>query len=357
MSQRYVLALVLALVLGLILAACGGGTATTTTAGQEPTTTDSLVTTTTSDSPTSTPEGSTTTSIEGMVPFDPSKLIAFQGVSTRGTEGVVLIHPDGSGEMEVPAPDGVFWQLPDWSPAGDKIVVTSRGSVPELLYVYDLAADTAEPLFACEDPCVGDDDPAYSPDGSKVVFVRYHGPFVNDAPADCGLWIGDLTSLEAIRLTTNENCDREYAPRVSPDGEQIVYFRWRDPGPEQNAVFVIDSTGGEERQLTEWDQVAGYPDWSPDGEWIVFTTHPDWDTPGISNLYRMRPDGTAVEQLTFYSSNAFRASQPRYTPDGQWILFTGVTPGGRDMMAIPADGGEPIPIFTGGIYTHSTLQP
>jgi Tol biopolymer transport system component len=338
-----------ALLLGLT--ACSAPTA------QDSTTTSPEVTTTTSASTTSTSQDFTTPSTEARLPFDNRKWIAFQGLMADGGDGVLLIHPDGSGKMEIPTPEGTFWQLPDWSPAGDKIVVTSRGSLPEYLYLYDLADDSFEPLFDCEDPCLGDDDPAYAPDGSKIVFIRYQGPFVDDVPSECGIWVGDVTTLETKRLTENPGCDREYAPRFSPDGTLIAYFRWRDEGPEQNAVFVIDSIGGEERQLTEWDQVAGYPDWSPDGQWIVFTTYPDWHDVGTSNLYRMRPDGTKMEQLTFYEGSSFRASQPRYTPDGKWILFTGVTPGGRDMMTIPADGGESITILTGGIYTHSTLQP
>ena len=64
-----------------------------------------------------------------------------------------------------------------------------------------------------------------------------------------------------------------------------------------------------------------------------------------------------MEQLTFDEDESFRASQPRYTPDGKFILFTGVKQGGRDMMLIPAEGGDPIRILTAGVYTHSTLQP
>jgi Tol biopolymer transport system component len=259
--------------------------------------------------------------------------------------------------MEIPPPEGTFLSLPDWSPDGEKIVIASRGPVPESLYVYHLATNTTEALFDCDEPCLAHAEPSYSADGSSIVFVAESGPFVDDVPSECGIWVGDVTTLETRSLTENPDCDREYYPRFSPDGTQIVYYRWRDEGPEKNAVFVIDSTGGEERQLTEWDQVAGHPDWSPDGQWIVFTTYPDWDDVGISNLYRLHPDGTGLEQLTFYESSTFRTSQPRYTPDGKWIMFTGVTPAGRDMMAIPANGGEPITILTGGVYTYSSLQP
>ncbi len=257
------------------------------------------------------PDPTTTTtevspSTEASPSFDNSRWITFQGRTEGERHRAFLIHPDGSGEMEIPRPEGTFVLLPAWSPDGNKIVLGSRGAVPESLYVYDLAANSIEALFDCAEPCVAHAEPSYSPDGSSIVFVAESGPFVDDVPSDCGIWVGDVTTLEITRLTQNPGCDREYYPRFSPDGTQIVYFRWRDEGPERNAVFVIDSSGGDERQLTEWDQVAGHPDWSPDGQWIVFTTHPDWNDVATSNLYRIRPDGTDVEQLTFYEDTTFR---------------------------------------------------
>ena len=52
-----------------------------------------------------------------------------------------------------------------------------------------------------------------------------------------------------------------------------------------------------------------------------------------------------------------RATQPRYSRDGKWILFTQVTPRSRTLSALPADGGQAVAITTSGIYTHGTWQP
>jgi Tol biopolymer transport system component len=127
-----------------------------------------------------------------------------------------------------------------------------------------------------------------------------------------------------------------------------------------DAIFVIDANGGQEQQLTKWELIAGYPDWSPDAKWIVFATHPldsfNFDHI-VSNLYRMHPDGSDIEQLTFHETPDIRANQPRYTPDGKWIIFITVKPSSRSLWVIPAAGGEPIVITQGGIYTHGTWQP
>jgi Tol biopolymer transport system component len=183
------------------------------------------------------------------------------------------------------------------------------------------------------------------------------------------LWIGDIATGEVTQITSNQACNREASPRWSPDGSKIAYFRERyDSSGVTDAIFVINANGGEEQQLTDWDLVAGYPDWSPDGEWLVFATHPLFSfnfDPVVSNLYRMHPDGSEMEQLTYYETPDIRANQPHYTPDGQWIIFTGVQPStnpeerrsDRSLWAIPAAGGEPIVIVQGGTHTHSTWQP
>ena len=295
--------------------------------------------------------------------------IAYQ-TDRGGSEGVWLIHPDGTEDHQIATDVPGAQLLPDWSPDGTRLVFTTRGGETEPIYEYDLATETFRQLFACEDPCVGDDEPVYSPDGTKVAFIRALAPFVNSpsvgdsVPSDCGLWIGEVATGEVTQITSNTDppCDREYTPHWSPDGSQLTY--WRDPyqngQPTGTAVFVINADGSDERRLTDPEMFAGEPDWSPDGVWIVFDTYPLAEfnfVPKVSNLYRMHPDGTGMEQLTHYETSGLRATQPRYTPDGKWIIFTAVTPSSRSLWAIPAQGGEQLVLAPGGIYTHGTWQP
>ena len=284
-----------------------------------------------------------------------------------GSPGIWLIHPDGTDDHQVATDVPGGHLLPDWSPDGTRLAFTTRGGETEPLYEYDLATDTSRQLFPCEDPCLGDDEPAYSPDGTKVAFVRALGPFVTiadfggEVPSDCGLWIGEVATGEVTQITSNTDppCDREYNPRWSPDGTRLTY--WRDPykngKPTGTAVFVIDADGTNERRLTDPEMFAGEADWSPDGEWIVFDTYPlnEFQCCQVSNLYRVHPDGSGMEQLTHYAADDLRATQPRYTPDGRWIVFTAVTPSSRDLWAIPAEGGEPVVLAAGGV--HGTWQP
>ena len=291
---------------------------------------------------------------------DPS-WVAYQ-TFRDGQEGVWLVHPDGTGDHQVDFGLPVTVLLPDWSPDGRRLAVTSRGGPAEPLYEHDLDTGTTRQLFDCEYPCLGDDEPAYHPDGRSVAFIRYLGPFSEESgPADCSLWVGDLESGEVRRLTDNDGCDREYGPRWSPNGRRLTYHRDL-PGPDgsvRSAVYVIDADGTGERQLTRPRLVGGNPDWSPDGEWIVFSSHapivagwsPDAD------LWRVRPDGTGLERLTHYRG-VLGASQPSYTPDGEWVVFTADRPDRKMLWAIPAEGGQDVVLADDGqIHTHGRWQP
>jgi Tol biopolymer transport system component len=283
--------------------------------------------------------------------------------------GIGLIHPDGTDDHPIATSVHEEQHLPDWSPDGMRLAFTVRGGKTEPLYEYELATDTTHQLFPYEDPCVGDDNPVYALDGTWVAFTRALGPFVmsdalgSEVPSDCGLWIGELSSGELTQITSNTDppCDREYDAHWAPNGTQLTY--WRDPyvngQPTGTAVYIIDADGTGEERLTDPALFAGSPDWSPDGEWIVFSTYPllEFQCCQVSNLYRMHPDGSGMEQLTHYATEELRAVHPRYTPDGQWILFTAVTPETRSLWVIPAEGGEPIVLVPGGIYGHGTWQP
>jgi TolB protein len=159
--------------------------------------------------------------------------------------------------------------------------------------------------------------------------------------------------VTAITSNTNLPCDREYNPRWSPDGAQLVYWRasYLNGITTGTAVYVINADGGGERRLTDPADFAGEADWSPDGEWTLFASYPlhefNQSTPETSNLYRLHPDGSGMEQLTFNESTDLRATQPRYSPDGKWIIFTSVTPTSRSLWAIPAEGGEPVVLAQG----------
>ena len=116
---------------------------------------------------------------------------------------------------------------------------------------------------------------------------------------------------------------------------------------DTTAVLTIRADGTHLVQMTPSSMIAGDCDWSPDGKRLVFISHPlvsfNFD-PVVSNLFTVRPDGSGLRQLTHSTTSNHRATQAHFTPDGH-IIYTRVTPGGRTLWLINADGsnGTPIP--------------
>ena len=279
-----------------------------------------------------------------------------------GPGRVWLIHPDGTGDHQVGVGANDEQLLPDWSPDGGTLAFTTRGGDHEPLFQYSLSSGRVRQLFECVGSCLGDDEPAYSPDGRTVAFVRAFGPLTEAGPADCSLWLGDVATKRIRRLTNNHSCDREIMPRWSPDGTRLTYFRERyDPATDETdtAVFALRIATRQETRLTSWADDFGEPDWSPEGGWIVMASHPlhTFNFGSYSsNLFRIRPDGSGLQALTSYAGDE-RATQPRYVPDGRSIVFTAVTSAARELWIIPAAGGASERVTQGGIATHGTMQP
>lgn len=101
------------------------------------------------------------------------------------------------------------------------------------------------------------------------------------------------------------------APQPRPGPHTIAFGRI---GPYQTALFVSNADGGEEHRLLESTGLDYNPAWSPDGQWIGFTSERE----GSADLYRVRPEGTGLERLT--DSPAYD-DQAAFSPDGRQVVF------------------------------------
>lgn len=105
----------------------------------------------------------------------------------------------------------------------------------------------------------------------------------------------------------------DFAPQWSPDGQFIVFTSNRS---QNNDVWVVSSTASSLRNLTADSLSADiYPMWSPDGQWIVFMS----EQSGNVDIWMMGADGTNPVNLT--SASIEPDTVPQWSPDGQFIAY------------------------------------
>jgi TolB protein len=110
-------------------------------------------------------------------------------------------------------------------------------------------------------------------------------------------------------------------PSWSPDGTRLAFVT-RDPESGFDAIWLMNADGSEpKRVLMSREANYRYPDWTSDGECIVFASdrglneagRPDWD------IWMKRIDGRGAErQLT---NNGSYDSRPAISPNGRYLYF------------------------------------
>lgn len=199
-----------------------------------------------------------------------------------------------------------------------------------------------------------------------MLISSFNGPPdpVIGVPASSSLVLLDLASGTVSEVYTSAYPRLLNEPRWSPDGTSYcmtVETSDEAGGPLGSEIVIGTIDGAEPRTVTDPAQFGAYCDWSS-RDLIVFTTYNlvvFQQTNGASELYTIRPDGTDLQQLTSFGAGQDRATQPRWTPDGQRILFTKVSAEGSRLMAsVSADGSDEVWATgqTAESGTHPTLQ-
>ena len=235
---------------------------------------------------------------------------------------IFIISADGSTQIQVTnTPDsdeGYF----DWSPDGKQIVYTRENGDDENIYVGNVDSDDFEPTQLTT---TGGWNPIWSPDGSQIAFASNIGEsditgihLMNADGSDIRLLIGDITR-SPLPMATWDPALEDVPPPPSwfPDGSSMGH-RWSPDGTRiafrsygyflgsgysypysRLALYVINADGTGLTNLSAPGDMMSF-DWSPDGNWIAFTSHQEtpYDMEAAGDIYLIHPDGTGLTRIT-----------------------------------------------------------
>lgn len=245
----------------------------------------------------------------------------------------VVLVAGGADARRAPAPEPSFLDYgPAFSPDGTRIAFLRLGVTPSRFVrhpsLYTVGADgrgvtalTKSSVGSAANAQLGHVDAitsaSWSPDGGSLVVARvYAGTRYDFGHSE--LWIVDADGSNGRQLTKTDPPEffRASSPSWSWSRNQIVFAA--------AGLWRINPDGSGLARLTT-DASDSYPAWSPDGSQVAFVRN--------GKLAVTNAAGTNVRSLEV------AASWPAWSPDGSWIAFGADMQGNADIYKVRADDG------------------
>lgn len=256
----------------------------------------------------------TTPSAAAPTSDDPTGKIVYSCQVHRDENDIqlCLINADGSGFRQLTFDSNNYY--PSFAPDGRSIVFASIRTGKWQVYEMDLQSSNVKALTT---NLPGVAAPEISPDGTQIVFTHVGA----DANLTTSIWLMQRDGSNPHELRAEPNVDL-LDPSWSPDGTQIVYAR---TAGGETQLYVMNADGTDAHFITNMEGLRGRTDWSPDGTTIGTYAGTVWHR----ELYFMAPDGSNLRQIGKTGGNSLA---PAFSPDSQWVVFTGYLDRYRDLQ-------------------------
>lgn len=175
--------------------------------------------------------------------------------------------------------------------------------------------------------------PAISPDGTMFACASDRA-----GSGSMDIWVQQIAGGPPLRLTTHPASDD--SPSFSADGSKIVFHSARNGG----GIYEIATLGGQPHRIADRGL---YPRFSPDGSWISFVEIAASMDRRLNKMFLIPAQGgnPIPFQPDFYITNPATNLGPVWSPDGQFLLFSGKRtndPESFDWWIAPVTGGPAV---------------
>jgi Tol biopolymer transport system component len=255
--------------------------------------------------------------VVGFLARGPSAGAAFPGGNGRiafadfMTGQLYASNPDGSGlEQLTNVPRHSVALHPAWSADASHIAFESNETGDFELYV--MGPDGGNRRRITRNPRLDDFQPSWYPSGRKLAFSQC----TRTDPSACAISTVRLDGSHLRHLTPFKDEVFETASSVAPDGTRVAFTQIGARGVVAETI-VIKADGTDRHHVTPARIEAFGPDWSPDGDRLVFHSA---CCKFQSAIYSTGADGSNLTRLT-HARYPHSDYLPAFSPDGERIVF------------------------------------
>jgi Tol biopolymer transport system component len=224
-------------------------------------------------------------------------------------------------------------EAPAWSPGGTRLAFSRTRDRGRSYEIYVVSAAGAR-LHAITRGGGFAQSPSWATDGSRIVFSASGGRFGQSTDRSCApnLWVvrPDGSGLQRLVRAGVE-------PAYSPDGRHVAFVR--PDARDRPWLYIVGSSGREAHRLG----LGGHPSWSPDGRYLVVER--GVGLVRTADLWVLRARDGRATRLT--RTRSLSELGPAWSLDGRWIAFSITRNDFQDIYAMPASGGRPRAITHG----------
>lgn len=232
---------------------------------------------------------------------------------------VWIIQPGEDDPFNI-SPRNARASFPRWSAEQRYLAWISNREVP-LLMVYDVETEETELLVSDID---SSQPPVWAPDADRVAYV-------SEADGSPDIYMVALATGQSTRLTFSE--EREIVGDWSPDGQWLVFTEEGKDG-----LLLRNPTGVNRIELT--DEVDSNPVWSPKGDRIAFMR----ESEDGHDIYVLRPtksDNWADDtDEVSVANDEYDELEPAWSADGRRLAFVVKFDDQSEIFTVLTDGSE-----------------